>query len=143
MANEPAPEPVAAHSLAAVWEGDPFLRALARETGSLTKWPNENVIGIASCAAMSLNMKSLVPLAAWWAQRKALPQAVPIDEVRPEVRCPQICAPNCLDGCTWGNYGKTHAPQSLENMVPCRLSAGVLSLDYPWTRGVSLPIRGG
>jgi hypothetical protein len=104
MAAEPAPEPAAAPAaavpslaLADLWEADPFLRGLAREKGCLTKWPSEKVIGIASTAAMSLNTKSMEPLASWWAQQKDLPQAVPIDVIRPEARCPQICPPNGLE----------------------------------------------
>lgn len=93
-----APEPVGIESLAALWEADPFLRAQARETGSLTKWPSEKVIGIASTGAMSLNIKAMEPLASWWAKQKDLPQAIPIDRMRSEARCPQIYPPNLLDG---------------------------------------------
>ena len=81
----PAVNPnLSAHELAALWEGDLSLRALAREQGCLTRWADPRLIGVASTGAMAINIKSLQLLAQWWCPQSPLPLSIPINSVRNE-----------------------------------------------------------
>ena len=71
-------------SLAQLWEGEISLRALAREKGQLTTWPNPRCIGTPSTGAMACNIRALEILGEWWASKHELPVAIPIDTVREE-----------------------------------------------------------
>lgn len=75
-----------AQSLAQIWENDVVLRRNARETGRLTRWKNDKVIGLASTEAMAYNTVALEHLATYWTAKVELPQAVPIDILRKEAR---------------------------------------------------------
>ena len=88
---DPGPAPVERGSLAQLWELDQDLRYFARDNSCLTKWPSPEVIGVPSTASMSLNVKSLQPLAQWWASQVSEPQAVPVQVLRDEARYAQIC----------------------------------------------------
>jgi hypothetical protein len=99
MANDgvPAVNPnPPAQELAALWEGDLSLRALAREQGCLTRWADKRVIGVASTGAMAINIKSLQLLAQWWCPQSPLPLSIPINTVRNEALCWDSFCNSCI-----------------------------------------------
>ena len=89
VAADPGPAQVPPGSLAQIWETDQSLRFFAREHSCITIWPDKETTGVASCSSMSLNVKSLQPLAQWWASQVSEPQAVPVQLLRDEARYAQ------------------------------------------------------
>ena len=66
-------------------EREECIRALARTHKSLTVWPSEATIGIASRKACCKNSKLLELVALWWTSASEHPSAIPIDRLREEV----------------------------------------------------------
>lgn len=73
-------------TLAERWESNTALRRRIRETGKMTSWKNEKVVGLASVEAMTFNLPALEMLADWWSSHESEPKSVPIDLVRQEAK---------------------------------------------------------
>ena len=67
-------------------EGLVSIRQRARNdpTGTITRWPNPKLIGIASVKAMILNVAALDEVANWWTSTAEEPSVIPIDRMRSE-----------------------------------------------------------
>ncbi|CAE7439833.1 HERC1 [Symbiodinium sp. CCMP2592] len=62
-------------------------RILEKPEQVLTRWLNDQAVGVASVGAMKLNHLALEILARWWVERCPYPKTVPIDRMRDEDRC--------------------------------------------------------
>ena len=75
-------------ALAKAWENEACLRQriLCDSHPHLTRWKDQQSIGIASTAAMALNARVLEVLAKVWAPLQAFPKPVPVGYLRREAR---------------------------------------------------------
>ena len=70
--------------LAELWEADTCLRARARTSDCLTKWPSPKSKGVASMAALRLNGEVMVKIAQLWCPLLAHAKSPPIPVIRSE-----------------------------------------------------------
>lgn len=73
-------------TLAQRLEDDGFIRRLVRETQQLTRWRKTALIGVASQDHAVLNASVLAHVAGWWTEEVEVPQSIPIEAVREQVR---------------------------------------------------------
>ena len=59
-------------------------RARGHESGSITRWPKKELVGIASVKAMVINVTPLEVVASWWVSKAEGPSPIPIDDIRNE-----------------------------------------------------------
>ena len=78
--------------LASDWEGDLLLRNRARMNGVLTAWPDSKSTGVPSMKAAVLNARVVELASLWWVRKRDFPEAIRIDEIRPEARFSNIFA---------------------------------------------------
>lgn len=71
--------------LAHDWEAEQILRNRGRTKGTLTVWPTDESVGVASMQACAMNAKLLEITASWWVCYCDSPAAIPIEMVRTEV----------------------------------------------------------
>ena len=133
---DPAAAAAPPGSLAQLWEVDQELRYYARENQCLTEWPDQNVIGVASCRSMSLNVRCLQPLAQWWASQVSEPQAVPVQLLRDEARYAQIS----LHQSTLFIFIVPFGSNCLNTFVG--LSGRRINEIYQWDYSLSCPLGG-
>ena len=83
----PAPIQWEVGKLAKCWEESSVLRAIGRESKSLTRWPSAKQKGIASMHAISMNGDSLFSLANRWCPFSNVAKSPPIPLLRAEALC--------------------------------------------------------
>ena len=79
--------------LASDWESDVLLRNRARINGLLTTWPDSKSTGVPSMKAAVLNARAVEMATLWWARKREQPEAIKIDDIRPEARFSKMFIP--------------------------------------------------
>lgn len=80
------------HALAATWEENYMVRKALRETGKMLGWPNRELTGIGTLAALSRNRVAVADALEVWASHSHEAKSPPVEWLKDEVFVSKLCS---------------------------------------------------